>query len=167
MRGSAKAILSIGEDETMITREFLAQYTYLESEIKRMKRRIKYYKEHPLMASHGVVKGSMKDFPYVQCHYVVSVPSVKSDEERKKAISQLLVDLEGNCRLFEDMQLEIELFIESLTDLEERTIFSLYYIEKMKMDEIGRGLGYDRSTISKKIDRVLERNEQLSHNSHS
>lgn len=151
----------------MITREFLAQYTYLESEIKRMKRRIKYYKEHPLMASHGVVKGSMKDFPYAQCHYVVSVPSVKSDEERKKAISQLLVDLEGNCRLFEDMQLEIELFIESLTDLEERTIFSLYYIEKMKMDEIGRRLGYDRSTISKKIDRVLERNEQLSHNSHS
>ena len=140
----------------MITREFLAQYTYLESEIKRMKRRIEYYKEHPLMASHGVVKGSMKDFP-----------SVKSDEERKKAISQLLVDLEGNCRLFEDMQLEIELFIESLTDLEERTIFSLYYIEKMKMDEIGRRLGYDRSTISKKIDRVLERNEQLSHNSHS
>ena len=151
----------------MITREFLAQYTYLESEIKRMKRRIKYYKEHPLMASHGVVKGSMKDFPYVQCHYVVSVPSVKSDEERKKAVSQLLVDLEGNCRLFEDMQLEIELFIESLTDLEERTIFSLYYIEKMKMDEIGRRLGYDRSTISKKIDRVLERNEQFSHNSHS
>lgn len=151
----------------MITREFLAQYTYLESEIKRMRRRIKYYKEHPLMASHGVVKGSMKDFPYAQCHYVVSVPSVKSDEERKKAIGQLLVDLEGNCRLFEDMQLEIELFIESLADLEERTIFSLYYIEKMKMDEIGRRIGYDRSTISKKIDRVLERNEQLSHNSHS
>lgn len=151
----------------MITREFLAQYTYLESEIKRMRRRIKYYKEHPLMASHGVVKGSMKDFPYTQCHYVVSAPSMKSDEERKKAIGQLLVDLEGNCRLFEDMQLEIELFIESLADLEERTIFSLYYIEKMKMDEIGRRLGYDRSTISKKIDRVLERNEQLSHNSHS
>ena len=53
MRGSAKAILSIGEDETMITREFLAQYTYLESESKRMKRRIKNYNEHQLMASYG------------------------------------------------------------------------------------------------------------------
>ena len=101
----------------MITREFLAQYIYLESEIKRMKRRIKDYREHPLMASNGVVKGSMKDFPYAQCHYVVSVHSVMSDDERKKAICQLLVDLEGNCRLFDDMQMEVELFIESLTDL--------------------------------------------------
>ena len=143
----------------IITRDFLAQYTYLESEIKRMKRRLKHFKNHPLDSEHGVVSGSMKSFPYAQCHFVVSAPKIKSNEEREKLISQLMIDLAGNIRLFEDMQLDIELFIESLTDLEERTIFNMYYVEKVKMEEIGERLGYDRSTISKKIDRVLERNE--------
>ena len=151
----------------VITRELLAQYTYLESEIKRMERRLKYYKSHPLTSEHGVVRGSMEHFPFAQCHFVVSGPNVKSDEERKIAINQLIINLDGNIQLFRDMQLDIELFIEKLPDLEERTIFKLYYVDKVKMEEIGEKLGYDRSTISKKIDKVLKRDEQHSHNSRS
>ena len=51
-----------------ITREFLSQYIYLESEIKRIDRRLEYYRDHPLISEHGVVKGSMGQFPYAECH---------------------------------------------------------------------------------------------------
>ena len=83
-----------------MTKDYLAKYVFLESHIKSIRRRLKYFKEHPLMAEHGVVTGSMNQFPYTQCRFVVSGVHVKSDEERKKVVSQLLVDLKGHERLY-------------------------------------------------------------------
>ena len=96
----------------VLTKEYLATYMYLESEIKRIRRRIKYYEEHPIPRLYGVVKGSLEQFPYTECNFVVSGPTIKSDEERKKLVRQLIIDLKGNERLFEDMKLEIECFLE-------------------------------------------------------
>lgn len=150
----------------VITREYLAQYIYLESHIKSIERRLKYFKTHPITSEHGVVSGSMENFPYVACHFVVSGANVKSDVERKKIVSQPLIDLEGNKRQYEDMQLDIECFIESLDSIEDKTILRLKYIDRYTDEQIGNELGFDRSTISKRIDKILEK-EELSHNSHS
>lgn len=148
----------------VITRDYLARYAYLESYIKSVKRRLKYYETHPLASEHGVVAGSRREFPYIQCHFVISAPNVKSDEERKKAISQLKIDLAGNQQLYEDMQMDIECFIEELESIEDKTILRLKYIDRLTDEQIGRELGYDRSSISKKIDKILEK-VQVSHNS--
>ncbi|MBD9082002.1 MAG: DUF1492 domain-containing protein [Lachnospiraceae bacterium] len=148
----------------VITREYLTRYAYLESYIKSVKRRLKYYETHPLQATHGVVTGSRREFPYIQCHFVISAPSIKSDEERKMAINQLKIDLAGNQQLYEDMQMDIECFIEGLKDIEDKTILRLKYIDRLTDEQIGRELGYDRSSISKKIDKILEK-VQVSHNS--
>ena len=139
----------------VITREFLAQYVYLDSYIKSIRRRLKYFENHPITSAHGVVSGSMKEFPFAQCHFVISAPNVKSDEERKRIVNQLIVDLHGNEQLYEDMKLDIELFIESLTKIEDKAILRLKYIDKWTDERIGAELGYDRSTISKKIDKIL------------
>ena len=148
----------------IITREYLAKYIYLESYIKSVKRRLRYFETHPLTSQHGVVSGSHKEFPYIQCHFVISAPNVKSDEERKKAIMQLKVDLAGNQQLYEDMQMDIECFIEEIENIEDKTILRLKYIDRLTDEQIGRELGYDRSSISKKIDKILEK-AQVSHNS--
>ncbi len=151
----------------IITREYLANYVYLESRIKSIRRRLRYFEEHPVIASHGIVKGSMSDFPYAAKHFVVSGAEVKSDTERNKTVSQLIVDLKRNEQLFEDMKLDIEVFIEN-TDIltfEEQTILRLKYIDQFTDAQIGRELKYDRSSISKKIDKIIEKCE-VSHNSH-
>ena len=44
----------------ILTRDYLATYTYLESEIKRIRRRIKHYEDNPVQQVCGVVKGSMQ-----------------------------------------------------------------------------------------------------------
>ena len=149
----------------IITREFLAQYVYLDSYIKSIRRRLKYFENHPVLAEHGVVCGSMKDYPYAQCHFVVSGANVKSDEERKKLVGQLMIDLRGNEQMYEDMKLDIEMFIESLDSVEDKAIMRLKYIDKWTDERIGLELGYDRSTISKKIDRIIRQSElsQISH----
>ncbi len=150
----------------IITREFLAQYVYLDSYLKSIRRRLKYFENHPVLSEHGVVRGSMRGFPYAQCHFVVSGPNVKSDEERKKLVKQLAIDLRGNQQLYEDMKIDIEMFIERLDKIEDKAIMRLKYIDKWTDERIGAELGYDRSTISKKIDKIITKSE-LSHNSHS
>lgn len=139
-----------------LTRDYLATYTFLNSEIKRLERRLKYYNEHPLASSHGVVKGSMGNFPYAQCHFVVSAPNVKSDEERKACVNQLIIDIEGNKRLAEDMKLEIESMIEGITDIETRQILHYKYVECWTYEKIAEAMGYDRSTIGKKISKMID-----------
>lgn len=152
----------------VMTREYLKKYVYLESRIKSIRRRLRYFEQHPLTASHGVVKGSMNDFPYAAKHFVVGGANVKSDSERNRTVSQLIVDLKRNEQLFEDMKLDIELFIENsdFLSLEDQTILRLKYIDQFTDAQIGSELGYDRSSISKKIDKIIEKCE-VSHNSHS
>lgn len=146
-----------------LTREYLATYTYLESEIKRLRRRIKYYENNPLTSEYGIVKGSLKQFPFTECHFVVSGASVKSNEEREKMVRQLLIDLKGNEQLFDDMKLEIECFLEKLPpdDLEMKHILSLKYVERISENEIANKLGYERRSIGKKIDRFLLKHSSL------
>lgn len=146
-----------------LTRDYLATYVYLESEIKRLKRRRKYYENHPLSSSHGVVRGSMGQFPFAECHFVVSGPAVKSNEEREKQIRQLLIDLKGNEQLFEDMKLDIECFLEKLPpeELEAKIILNMKYVERKTDREIALALHYDRSTISDKIEKFLSRYEKM------
>lgn len=140
-----------------LTREYLASYTYLESEIKRLRRRIKYYENNPLTSEYGIVKGSLKQFPFTECHFVVSGASVKSNEEREKMVRQLLIDLKGNEQLFEDMKLEIECFLEKLPveEVEIKHILAMKYVERISENEIANELGYERRSIGKKIDRFL------------
>ncbi|WP_367567211.1 hypothetical protein [Lacrimispora sp.] len=140
-----------------LTREYLATYTYLESEIKRLRRRIKYYENNPLTFEYGIVKGSLNQFPFTECHFVVSGANVKSNEEREKMVRQLLIDLKGNEQLFEDMKLEIECFLEKLPveEVEIKHILAMKYIERISENEIANELGYERRAIGKKIDRFL------------
>ncbi|WP_243109968.1 sigma-70 region 4 domain-containing protein [Clostridium sp. E02] len=141
-----------------LTREYLATYTYLESEIKRLRRRIKYYENNPLTSEYGIVKGSLKQFPYTECHFVVSGASVKSNEEREKMVRQLLIDLKGNEQLFEDMKLEIECYLEKLGPelVEIKQILYYRYVERWSYEAIAKELNYDRTTVQKKIDKYLE-----------
>lgn len=128
-----------------------------------MRHRIKYYETHPLRQEYGVVKGSMQQFPFSECHFVVSGPVVKSSSERETQIRQILVNLKGNEQLLTDMKLEIELFLESLSpeDIEIKHILALKYVEGLRDGEIAKKINCDRSTVSKKIDRFLEKSERI------
>ncbi len=145
----------------VLTRDYLATYTYLESEIKRIQRRVKYYEDHPAQGTYGVVKGSMQQFPFAECHFVVSGPTVKNTEMREKAVRQLIIDLKGNQQLFEDMKLDIESFLETLPpeEIEIKHILALKYVERKTDEEIGDEIGFSRRAIGDKIDRFLKRQE--------
>jgi uncharacterized protein YciI len=129
----------------------------LESEIKRLERKMDYYKNHPIKSEHGVVSGSMSSFPYAQCHFVISGPNVKSDSERRKVINQLLIDIAGNKQLYEDMKLDMDITIEEIDDVEMRLILQRKYIDRWTDEKIAKDLGCSRRDIGYKIDKFLKK----------
>lgn len=149
----------------VLSKENMERYSKLENEIKRINKKLDYYANNPIGGSHGVVKGSMNRFPYAECHFVVGAPDVRGNEERYKKVQSLIIELGNKKKEYEDFQLEIDYAIEEIEDIEIRQILQNKYIDHMTDSEIGKSMGYDRSTISKKIDRFFE--NQLSHNSHS
>lgn len=148
----------------VLNRENLNKYLQIEQEINRINRKLEYYATHPITGSHGVVKGSMNRFPYAECHFVVGAPDVKSTEERNKKVQNLVIALSSAKKEYEDFQLDIDIAIEAVDDLEMRQILEYKYIERISDSKIANILGYDRSTIAKKLDRFFEK--QVSHNSH-
>lgn len=148
----------------VLSKENMEKYSKLENEIKRINKKLDYYANNPIRGSHGVVKGSMNRFPYAECHFVVGAPDVKSTEERNKKVQNLVIALSSAKKEYEDFQLDIDTAIEAVEDLEMRQILEYKYIERISDSKIANILGYDRSTISKKLDRFFEK--QVSHNSH-
>lgn len=134
-----------------LTRELLNQYSSTAKELKNINRKIDYYLNVVDTSEHGVVKGSMKEFPYAQKHFVLSGSSVKSDNERHEKIMQLLVRLQEQKRKYEDLVVDIGLAIEDVPEPEMNSIFFLKFVEGKTDKEIADTLGYERSTITKKI----------------
>jgi DNA-directed RNA polymerase specialized sigma24 family protein len=134
-----------------LTRELLNQYSSTAKELKNINRKIDYYLNIVDTSEHGVVKGSMKEFPYAQKHFVLSGSSVKSDNERHEKIMQLLVKLQEQKQKYEDLVVDIGLAIEDVPEPEMNSIFFLKFVEGKTDKEIADTLGYERSTITKKI----------------
>ena len=149
----------------ILSRDNMEKYTRLENEINRVNRKLNYYANNPIGGSHGVVKGSMGGFPYAERHFVVGAPDVKSNEERHKKVMNLVMELSKKKKEYENLKLDIDIAIEEIEDEEIRQIIQCKYIDKLTDSKIGAMLGYDRSTISKKLDRFFA--NQVSHNSHS
>lgn len=134
-----------------LTRELLNQYSSTAKELKNINRKIDYYLNVVDTSEHGVVKGSMKEFPYAQKHFVLSGSSVKSDNERHEKIMQLLARLQEQKQKYEDLVVDIGLAIEDIPEPEMNSIFFLKFVEGKTDKEIADTLGYERSTITKKI----------------
>lgn len=149
----------------VLTRQLLEDYQKLGRELERINKKIDYYANNPLQSSHGIVKGSTKGFPYTECRIEVGAPSIADTKQREQKVRQLMITLANRKKEYENLKMDIDIAIEAIEDMEMRQIFQYRYIDEMTTMEIGELVGYDRSTISKKIDRFLEK--QVSPTSHS
>ena len=141
----------------VLTKQILDDYLKLRRELERINKKLDYYANTPIRASHGVVQGSTRGFPYRECHIVVGAPSMADTQEREKKVRQLMAKLGERKKEYEQMKMDIDIAIENIEDMEMRQIFQYKYIDEMSNQEIGEELGYDRTTITKKINRFLEK----------
>lgn len=134
-----------------LTRQMLDDYQAKEREIKRLEDKIAYYASYVTPMEHGVVAGSRKEYPYSQCHFIISGADPKSDDARQNKIKELLVMLQERKRHFLDIDIEVGKAIEEIQDAEMRQIIEDKFIRGLTDQEIAKELSYERSAITKKI----------------
>lgn len=63
-----------------------------------------------------------------------------------------MLEIVSNLKKYEEQRIYVDLFLEEIDDLEIKEILNLKYIDGMTHEQIGEVMGYDQSSISKKID---------------
>ena len=141
---------------TILTRQLIDEYQNKRREINRLKGKITYYANLTPKSEHGVVTGSMKDFPYKQCHFVISGSNIKDDRAQADKLKSLMITLrqrESELDEFEDL---IWAGIAHVENPEARQILEFKIIKGMTDSRIAKEMHCERSTITKKIKKILE-----------
>ena len=139
-----------------MTKEKLKQYRYLGELIRKDEEKLQYYKDNPPSAYVGKVQASNKEFPYQRTSIEVSGCEIKDSRAWKQKQYELITKLHSERVKFEQLQIEIDLFLTTIFDSRDRLIFEYIYRDGMTQQEVSDKLFLDRSWISRIIDRYLE-----------
>lgn len=141
----------------MISKEILIQYSDLQEEVKEVRERIKMTERQIAKleedgkvidtvsgGSGGIQHFKIEGFPY---------PEYSRKKTLLYARKATLASLE--MELLETLN-QVEEFIASVDDSKMRRILTMRFIDNKNFEQIGKALGYDRTSISKKIDKFIE-----------
>lgn len=135
-----------------MTEKELGDYRKLCREVDDLRQRIEKEKNREIPVVSGKVKGSMREFPYIETYVGVELYEPEAMEvslERIRRYQAKLLEAERK-------KLEIEQFVEEIPDSELRLIFRLRFLDGMRLADIGDRLAMDRSWIGKRIRKYLE-----------
>lgn len=127
-----------------MTREDLEKLKSLKHEVRQLQGELKH-----LPMTTDSIKGSMDEFPYIECTMkIVGIDEDKAKKLRKK--------LERKLDKLQDMIDEMEDWLDTVEDPEIRTIIRMKYRDGLTFKQISIKLGYDKSSISKKVSKFFE-----------
>ena len=132
----------------------LTQHKALEREKRKLQAEIDklYDKLENVPVVLGKVKGSSKDFPYIEQHVTVQMAEPRTADENARKI----LEKKKRLRTVETELEEIRTFVDGIEDATTRQIFEMAFLEGKKQREIGDEIGYSRSRISQIISDVLK-----------
>lgn len=132
--------------------EELRELKYLKKELIRLDRQIGRLEEKEIPVVAGKVKGSSRDFPYIEVR-----TSVLMDEPvTADAVEKLLKIKRDRRQLVERKIIELEQFIKDIPDSLTRQIFELYFQDGKRQKDVAKLLHLDQSRISRKINEYLQ-----------
>jgi len=137
----------------MITKETLANYTYLEQCIETTKKEIEKLEKHPPLVEYDKVYGSSSEFPYTMRSFSVSGYNGTNADKWNKRIVNLQLKLKKQLAELQELKLEIEEFIAEIPKEKvlEQLIFKYIYVKNMNQVEVAMKLHMDQSNVSRKI----------------
>lgn len=139
------------EEKNKMTREMLSQYIDLKQEIKLLENKIKEMESREVQCVSDVVRGSSRQFPYIEHNVRVSGVDLEFERRMKRAIGRKKVQLkELKLRLEED-EVYIYDYIQNQKDSRTRQVLVYSYIDGLKQNQVADIMHIDRSLVSKII----------------
>lgn len=138
----------------VMNKRLLESYQANKRLIERNKKKIEEEQHKDIPVVMGKVKGSAHDFPYIEQRF-----SVQMDEpvEADRAYRRILKWQQEIEQAEKEME-EVERFIESILNVEDREILRMYYMyedERKTQKEIAVIFNCERSNIAKKISKYV------------
>lgn len=135
-----------------MTRKLLEAYSSNKRLVERCAMKIsnEQLRDIPIVA--GKVKGSSRDFPYIEQHFNVHMDDPIEAEKQYARIKTYKKDIEQAER----EMAEVELFVRGILDVKNREIFTYRYIDGMKATEVAKKVGYTKGRISQIIGDYLK-----------
>ncbi len=140
-----------------MTEQELSQYKAIKSEIEDISYRIKRLEDRGVQMVSDRVRGSSKHFPYIEKYYYISGVDTQANVRKDRLIAELQRKRNKKLEELLEMENKIQDYIYMIPDSEIRQIFTFRYIDGLSQEEIGMKLHMDRSGVSKRIARYLER----------
>ena len=140
--------------ETLNRKDF-EDYQKIGLRISSLRDRISKLEDMAARYEYGAGRGSNPDFPYQPMSFHVSGYNIREEERKRVKIRDLKLQLEKEIRKEEEKRLEIEEFINAITDRTDNLIFTYCYLEKMSQEEVARKLHIDQSRVSRRISKYL------------
>lgn len=132
----------------------LTQHKALEREKRKLQAEIDklYDKLENVPVVLGKVKGSSKDFPYIEQHVTVQMAEPRTADENARKI---LVKQKRLNHVETELE-EIRTFVDGIGDVTTRQIFEMAFLEGKKQREIADEIGYTQGRISQIIRKSLK-----------
>jgi len=105
---------------------------------------------------HASVRGSNPEFPYQPMSFHMEGYYAGEDEKLRRRKEATKKRIHAKVIMLQQLEDEIEAFIDSIPDVTLRLIFRYRYLDGLTQEEIGKRLHIDRSRISRKIDGYLK-----------
>lgn len=134
-----------------MTKKELSQYIDLSRECDDLRNRIAELESEN---ECSIVQSSMPEFPYTRTRVMVYGKSEKS----RKRIANMRNML---CKRLDDAEAAMEKvmeYIETVQDSQMRQILRHKYLDGWTWERIGETMGYDHSSVLKRVNRYLRKN---------
>ena len=132
--------------------ENLRELKYLKRELTKLNKQIEKLQSKDIPVVAGKVKGSSKDFPYIE----VRTSVLMEEPVTADTVNNLLKIKNERRQQVEKKIIETERFIQNIPDSLTRQIFELCLQEGKRQKDVAKILHLEQSTISKRISTYLK-----------
>lgn len=132
--------------------ENLRELKYLKRELTKLNKQIEKLQSKDIPVVAGKVKGSSKDFPYIE----VRTSVLMEEPVTADTVNHLLKIKNERRQQVEKKIIETERFIQNIPDSLTRQIFELCFQEGKRQKDVAKILHLEQSTISKRISAYLK-----------
>lgn len=140
----------------MISKEILIQYSDLQEEVKEVRERIeKTEKQIAKIEEEGNVKDTVSGGSGGIQHFVIDGFPYPEYSRKKTLLYSRKATLTSLEMELLELTNQVEEYIANIDDSKMRRILTMRFIDNLSFEQIGKIMGYDRTSISKKIDKFL------------
>lgn len=140
-----------------MTREKLNSYRATVRLIEKDKRRLENLRNNKPTAVFGKAKGSSKSFPYAERSFSVSgAYELQGKNNYEKEVQDLICKIQNSINDSIKEKLEVEKFVEGITNKLDKEIFIDLYVNGRKQEDVAREINMERSSLSKIVGRYVK-----------